>query len=231
MAPVDEISMVVRLIFAAGLGMLVGLERERHSKAAGLRSCMLVCMAGALVMCLSLYLAQMFSDEAADSVVRLDPARLPSYAIAGMGFLGAGAIIQGRRSAWGVTTGAALWLLTGVGLAVGAGLYIPAMAAVAVALLALAVFPYLAALVSHEQQVLLTLDALSMEAIDEVRRLLGQYRAEIIFAGKEHCLATDLIKYNFRLKIIAGKRWNKLTDEIEKTPGINCYSWQEAEVP
>lgn len=231
MAPVDEVTIVLRILFAAGLGMLVGLERERHSKAAGLRSCMLVCMAGALIMSLSLSLAQMFADHAADSVVRLDPARLPSYAIAGMGFLGAGAIIQGRRSAWGVTTGAALWLLTGVGLSVGAGLYIPAMATVATALVALALFPFLAALVSHEQQVVLALDALNMDTINEVRHLLGQFRADILFAGKEHCLATDSIKYSFRLKIISGRRWTKLIDEIEKTPGVIWYSWQEAEVP
>ncbi len=182
-------------------------------------------------MSLSLFLGQMFSDEAADSVVRLDPARLPSYAMAGMGFLGAGAIIQGRRSAWGVTTGAAMWLLTGVGLSVGAGLYIPAMATVATTLVALAVFPILAALVSHEQQVVLSLEAMDHQAIEDVRKLLIQYHATIAFAGKSYCHTTDVINYNFRLKIVAGRRWNKLLDEVEKTPGIACYSWQEAEVP
>ncbi len=60
-------------------------------------------------------------------MVRLDPARIASYAIASMGFLGAGAIITGKGSVRGLTTAAGLWLATGLGLAIGAGYLIPAL--------------------------------------------------------------------------------------------------------
>jgi putative Mg2+ transporter-C (MgtC) family protein len=126
--------MILRILLAGILGLLVGLERERHGRPAGLRTCIMVSMAGALLMGLSLYLSFIFEGKGGDSPYRLDAGRLPSYAVAGMGFLGAGAIIQGKSSARGVTTAAALWTCTGVGLTVGAGLYLSALATVAIVL-------------------------------------------------------------------------------------------------
>lgn len=231
MVYIDETTMVARIAMAGALGMIIGLERERHSKAAGLRSCILVCMAGALLMSLSLYLSQIFSSEANDSIVRMDPGRLPSYAIAGMGFLGAGAIIQGRRSAWGVTTGAAMWVLTGVGLSVGAGLYLPAFVVVALTFIALAFFPTLARLLPKEQLVILSLEADSRQAVDDVRALLGRYGAHILFSGKNRCLESDTISATFRIRIISGTKWSDLLRELELVPDVTCYSWQEADVP
>ena len=133
----DQLIMIGRIVLAALLGLFIGLERERHGRAAGLRTCMLVAMAGALIMSLSLHLSQLFAPAGVNSMVRMDPGRLASYAIAGMGFLGAGAIIQGRSSARGVTTGAAMWTCTVLGLAVGAGLYLPAIVTVVLVLFAL----------------------------------------------------------------------------------------------
>ncbi|ADK83538.1 MgtC/SapB transporter [Desulfarculus baarsii DSM 2075] len=231
MVYLDETTMVARIAMAGALGMIIGLERERHSKAAGLRSCILVCMAGALLMSLSLYLTQLFASNANDSMIRMDPGRLPSYAIAGMGFLGAGAIIQGRRSAWGVTTGAAMWVLTGVGLSVGAGLYLPAFVVVALTFVALAFFPTLARLLPKEQLVVLSLEADSRKAVDGVRDLLKHYGAHLIFLGKNRCLESDTVSATFRLRIISGAKWATMLDELEQVPDVTCYSWHEADVP
>jgi len=223
--------MVWRILVAAGLGLVIGLDRELHGRAAGLRTCLLVAMSGALVMSLSLYLAQVFAGHAADSVVRLDPARLPSYAIAGMGFLGAGAIIQGRLRSRGVTTGAAMWACTGIGLAVGAGLYLPALAATAITLVALKFFREIATRLTREQNVMLRLELSDPAAEDPVRALLKENKARIMFAGRDRCLESNTVVVSLSLTIRSGSSWREMLEKMESIPGVSCYAWQEAEVP
>jgi len=228
---VDEQTMILRMVLAAGLGLLVGFERERHGRAAGLRTCMLVAMAGALLMSLSLHLAQMFESAGTASAFRLDPGRIPSYAIAGMGFLGAGAIIQGSLSARGVTTAAAMWTCTGVGLAVGAGLYWPSLAAVALVLVALNLLRPLARIIPHEQYVILTVEATSLEVRQLLRDLLTEYGIKIIFAGRERCLKTGVVTHKYSLLVPSGHRWHEMLVKLEQLPGITSYSWLEDKVP
>jgi putative Mg2+ transporter-C (MgtC) family protein len=228
---VDEWTMIWRILAAAGLGLVIGLDREIHGRAAGLRTCLLVAMSGALLMSLSLYLTQMFAATADASVVRLDPGRLPSYAIAGMGFLGAGAIIQGRLRSRGVTTGAAMWACTGIGLAVGAGLYIPAVAATVITLVALKLFRDMARYLPREQNVMLRLDLTDPEAEDQVRALLKQHHARILFVGRERCLPDNTEEVEMSLSIRSGAGWRKMLQEMDSIEGISCYSWKQAEVP
>lgn len=228
--PVDQYTMMLRIALAAGLGLLIGVERERHGRAAGLRTCMLVAMAGALVMCLSLYLVEIFGPHGVASAVRVDPARLPSYALAGMGFLGAGAIIQGRRSARGVTTGAAMWTCTGVGLAVGVGLYWPAILTVGLALVALMGLRGPARLIRHHQYVTLKVEADS-GTHEKIKDLLTTHGAKLSFSGREQCTGSGEVTYTYSLGIHSGSEWSELLDDLELVPGVRCYSWQESEVP
>jgi putative Mg2+ transporter-C (MgtC) family protein len=228
---VDELTMLWRIALAAGLGLAVGVERERHGRAAGLRTCMLVAMAGALIMSLSLHLAQIFAAESMRTMIRMDPSRLASYAIAGMGFLGAGAIIQGRSSARGVTTGAAMWTCTVVGLAVGAGLYLPAFLVVGLVLAALVLLRRPARLIRQDQYVTLEVDATGPETGGQVRELCRRYGARVDFAGRERCLETDTVKLTYSLGITGGPQWAEFLAELEDLPGVSCYSWQESAVP
>jgi putative Mg2+ transporter-C (MgtC) family protein len=229
--PVDIWTMMARILLAAALGLLIGLERERHARAAGLRTCLLVAMAGALIMSLSLHLAQLFGPEGADSIVRMDPSRLAAYAIAGMGFLGAGSIIQGRRSARGVTTGAAMWACTVVGLAVGAGLYLPALLVVAITLVALMLLRRPARLVRQEQYVTLRVEGPEPSLRLRVSELLASHGARIQFVGRERCRDSGDIAFTYSLVIHPGSQWAELLDRLEGMEGLNCYSWQQAEVP
>lgn len=121
---IDQLEMLIRLGLATGLGGLIGLEREISSRAAGLRTNILVCVGSALVMLLSMY---GFADYANEVNVRLDPARLAAQVISGIGFLGAGVILFNGYSVTGLTTAATLWVVAGIGLASGAGFYYPAI--------------------------------------------------------------------------------------------------------
>jgi putative Mg2+ transporter-C (MgtC) family protein len=116
----SDLEMVLRLLLAVGLGALIGLEREHARKAAGLRTHLLVCVGAALFTIASIY---GFGEGA-------DAARVAAGVVAGIGFLGAGAIISTRGGLLaGLTTAASIWAVAAIGLAAGAGLYIPATVA------------------------------------------------------------------------------------------------------
>jgi len=125
---------ILRLVVAAFLGSLIGLERERLGWAAGLRTHMLVCVGACLMMIVSAY---GFSTTLGAHVV-LDPSRVAAQVVSGIGFLGAGSIILRNEAVKGLTTAASVWAVAGVGLASGGGLYTAAVAATVIILVILA---------------------------------------------------------------------------------------------
>jgi putative Mg2+ transporter-C (MgtC) family protein len=128
---------VLRLVVAAVLGGLVGLERERLEWAAGMRTHALVSLGSALFMVVSIF---GFSDILNERHVILDPSRVAAQVASGIGFIGAGTIILRREVVKGLTTAASIWAVAAVGLAVGGGMFLAAGAAtlLALALLVLA---------------------------------------------------------------------------------------------
>ena len=114
-----------RLLLAAILGSLIGLERERLLWAAGLRTHMLVGVGAALIILVSAF---GFADVLGTPSVVLDPSRIAAQVVSGIGFLGAGTILMRREVIHGLTTAASLWSVAAIGLAVGAGLYVAAIA-------------------------------------------------------------------------------------------------------
>lgn len=116
---------LLRLVLAAVLGSIVGLERERLDWAAGLRTHMLVCVGATLFMIVSSF---GFMEVLSHPNVSLDPSRVAAQVVSGIGFLGAGTIMFRRDVILGLTTAASLWAVAAVGLAVGGGLYVSALA-------------------------------------------------------------------------------------------------------
>ena len=115
---------LLRLLVAAILGTLVGLEREYRAKGAGYRTHFMVCLGSALMMLVSQYgFEEILGKYAGSGSMRLDPARIAAQVVSGIGFLGAGTIILQKQMVKGLTTAAGLWAIAGVGLAAGAGLY------------------------------------------------------------------------------------------------------------
>lgn len=134
MIPWNEI--LIRLLLAALFGGLVGLERERKSWAAGMRTHMMVCVGAALIMIVSAF---GFSDILGTPNVTLDPSRIAAQVISGIGFIGAGAILftKPEGTIRGLTTAAGLWTVSAIGLATGAGMYFAGVAATILALIIL----------------------------------------------------------------------------------------------
>lgn len=116
---IPPLEMLVRLTAAVGLALLLGLERELRGKAAGLRSHMLVSLGAAAFIMMGLHI--LFATGEGDPSARIDPTRIVEGVIGGIGFLGAGSIIQSRGNIQGITTGASIWTAGAVGVACGIG--------------------------------------------------------------------------------------------------------------
>ena len=133
----NAFSFVIRIVLAALAGGLVGLERELHSRAAGLRTHMLVALGAALSALIGVYL----SEEMAILGINSDAQRTGAQVMSGIGFLGAGTILvkKGNSRITGLTTAAGLWATAAIGLSMGYGLYIPSFATALIAVFAFTV--------------------------------------------------------------------------------------------
>jgi len=109
------LAIAIRLLFALVVGLIVGIDRERKRRVAGIKTHILVCLGSALVMITSQYMMVEFGDMA-------DISRMGAQVISGVGFLGVGTIIvTGRNQVRGLTTAASIWVCACVGLAAGIG--------------------------------------------------------------------------------------------------------------
>lgn len=122
--------LILRLVLSTVLGGIIGLEREVGNRPAGLRTHILVCIGATLVMLVSKYGFENNSD----------PARLAAQVVSGIGFLGAGTILRTGNTIQGLTTAASLWVCAGIGLAIGSGFYLGAVASTIIVLLSLVIF-------------------------------------------------------------------------------------------
>ena len=127
-------SAVFKLLLSMVAGAAVGLNRERHKQPAGLRTHILICIGSALLMMLSIYIPQTYFD-----FKNGDPGRIAAQVVSGIGFLGAGAIIRLGNNVRGLTTAASIWLVSAVGLTIGAGLYIISLVTVLIAIFTLVI--------------------------------------------------------------------------------------------
>lgn len=224
---------LARLVIAAGVGAAIGFEREAHGQAAGLRTFILVTVGACLMMMLSLEMAEIHRHLAVDqSVVRLDPARIASYAIASMGFLGAGAIITGKGSVRGLTTAAGLWLATGLGLAIGAGYLIPALFASVISLIILYALRLIKPIFSHDLFTMLILKYHGVpDPMDRIREILAHHRTSVQSISYTLEPANNLTTYRFRLQSKDTIEFEDLIRSLAESEGLTEIQFQEGEVP
>jgi putative Mg2+ transporter-C (MgtC) family protein len=225
-----------KLLLAAAAGGAIGFEREAHGQAAGFRTYLIVGVASCLMMMLSLHMEVIFRGFAVDgTVVRLDPGRIASYAIASMGFLGAGAIIKGRGSVRGLTTAAGLWSATGIGLAIGAGYILTALATMAVILASLYLSTPLKAFSHRRIFTMLTVKAVAAEGLlGQIRKILADYDdLSLQFVNYHRDIVTNTVTYRMRLtqRDVGEKHWSELVKRIAALPDAKEITWEESDVP
>lgn len=116
---VNVVGATFKLLLSLVLGSVIGLERRRKGQIAGMRTFSLICMGATLAMLVSIYIPQEYMG-----LKNGDSGRIAAQVISGIGFLGAGAIIQMKGSVKGLTTAAGIWMTAAIGLAIGAGMYL-----------------------------------------------------------------------------------------------------------
>lgn len=131
----------LRLLLAVVLGCIVGIERERKNRPAGMRTHVLVCVGAALIAILESYLTadviRLNMSQGGNTGVAINLGRMSAQVISGIGFLGAGTIFMSRKKIAGLTTAASLWNVGCLGLVVGMGYYALAIAACVVVIITL----------------------------------------------------------------------------------------------
>ena len=158
----SEGELFLRLVLACILGGVIGYERQSRRKSAGLRTNVLVCLGSCLIMIMSIELYQ-----GVEGKTNADPARLAAQVVSGIGFLGAGAIMKEGLSVTGLTTAACLWVVAGVGLAVGAGYYSGALISTALVFVTLGSLSRLDDWVDHEKNL-----SLNIHTVDRPGQLM-----------------------------------------------------------
>lgn len=118
---VTYISAALKLLISFVLGAIVGIERQQRRQSAGMRTIMLICLGSTAAVLLSIWIPQNYPDMPGD------PGRIAAQILTGIGFLGAGTIIQSKGNVRGLTTAACIWVIAIIGMCVGAGLYVSAV--------------------------------------------------------------------------------------------------------
>ncbi|MTI84238.1 MAG: MgtC/SapB family protein [Firmicutes bacterium] len=131
----QDLEIMLRILLSFFLGALVGIEREKRHKPAGVRTHALVSMGAGLFTVISAYGFAEFAGM--PHYGNMDPARVAAQIVSGVGFIGAGLIFKNRDNVRGLTTAASIWMAAAIGTGVGAGMYAPVMASTALALIAL----------------------------------------------------------------------------------------------
>ena len=171
LAEFNTVTVILRVILAAVAGALVGLEREFHGRAAGMRTHMMVALGAALTSMIGLYVCFVLEFNS-------DPMRVAAQVISGVGFLGAGTILLrgGGSRITGLTTGAGLWAAAAIGLAVGVGFYVGAFMTVIAVMLTFTLVSRLEMLLNRKRQRMAIY--MELENVDAVAEMLELLRSE-----------------------------------------------------
>ena len=193
-----ELAVLVKLLLAALAGGMIGLEREKHGRPAGLRTHLLVALGACLMMLISEYFPMKYGSATVNSALRIDPARTAAQIISGIGFLGAGVILKEGISVRGLTTAASLWLVAGLGMAFGIGLVLPGVLCTAIALVSLIFLKELEGIINKDRYLFLTVVAHHREGLlGELEGIFSERRLRIANLESDHDLETGQVRYEF----------------------------------
>jgi putative Mg2+ transporter-C (MgtC) family protein len=202
-----ETVVIFRIAVALVIGGVIGFERSFHGRPAGFRTHSLVCIASALLMLVTVYQSEWMTVVPPDAI-RTDPTRMAQGIMTGIGFLGAGVIFKEGLTVRGLTTAASIWVTAAIGILVGIGFYLPAIAGSVATILILSVFRAVEQRLPSEYYAHHTLKFVREQVIpeEELRTLIGNHGFTI--ANLSHRLADDGKVFEYRMVIRSRDRRN-----------------------
>ncbi len=223
--PTKEI-IIYRLLAAFICGALIGVERERHGRPAGLRTHILVSLGAAAITIVSLQLPDFYHAWHSDSVIRADPARIAAQIVSGIGFLGAGAIIQTRKFVTGLTTAACLWIAASIGMAAGIGNFFLAGAVTLLSLGSLYLMKGLEQVIPRDHYHHLNLKCrFRPDLLATLERLIKEHSIKIISFSFIHEKENQLLTAKITLKTRQPKLPDDLLLRLQTDPDIVQTIW------
>jgi putative Mg2+ transporter-C (MgtC) family protein len=209
---------IIRIILSGILGGLIGLERESLNKSAGFRTHIMVCVGSALIMIVSQDIYNIYHDKTA-----MDPARIAAQVVSGIGFLGAGTIMHQGATVKGLTTAATLWVVAGVGLAVGAGSYFPALVTTGVVFLSLIYLGKVEKLMTGTAHVAVLLVTAENQPgqLGRVAAFLGDYKILIHNIQMRQLVGNDKVMFEIDIKSPSDLEMNKVMFGLADVPGVH----------
>jgi putative Mg2+ transporter-C (MgtC) family protein len=220
---INEWIVIFRLILAAALSGAIGFEREFHGRAAGFRTHILLCIGSCLVMLTSMHIFDIYYTK-----VAVDPARIAAGVITGIGFLGAGAIMHFKSSVRGLTTAASLWVVAGLGLAVGSGLYLGAIATTILTIITLFIFSRLEhAMIRKDWYKSMLIEAKDgLEQLKAIREIIEEGRAEITDFEVDRARDGVNMALKLGLKLHSHRTSDQLIADIGNLEGVKHVKWE-----
>lgn len=205
----EAINLLGRLCLAAFLGGLIGLERDIHGRAAGLRTQMLVCLGASLFMILSKIVA---SSRGVDVIT--DPGRIAAQIVTGIGFLGAGAIMKEGLSIRGLTTAACFWIVAAIGMAVGIGEYFLAVITTLIAIASLSALHHVDKFYKRDSYRILTVKLPIDVDIETVIKTIKRKGVTIIFVDFDRDYQTNVNTLKLSLRLFHRGSTDKISQDI-----------------
>lgn len=212
---------LIRILISFFIGSLIGIERETHNQPAGLRTHILISIGATIVMLISIYIPQTFTN-----FQNGDPGRIAAQVVSGIGFLGAGAILKFGADVKGLTTAASIWAMAALGLAVGAGMYAISFVGVIVILFALTVMDIFEKRVFKERT-LRKIELLIKKKdadIDALKAELKKLDVRVASTGFERNVNESNVKIIFYAGVTRKINIQKLSDALEQFPGVVAIS-------
>ncbi len=218
---ISEWEILVRLLIAAALGAVIGVERERSNQPAGLRTHIILVVGSALAMTLSINIAMQFRPLVPNG----DPGRLAAQVVSGIGFLGAGAILRYGTSVKGLTTASSLWTMAVVGLVVGAGYYLAAVGTTLILLAALFILNILEhRVINPYLPINLVLTAEDRpNLIPDLKKLLKQHSVKYSQLVVQKNLKRKVLKVETLLRIHNEEGIEPLMADLSALHGVRSY--------
>jgi putative Mg2+ transporter-C (MgtC) family protein len=213
-----DTEIMLRLLLAAVLGAVVGFEREYHQQSAGLRTHIILVIGSTLAMTLSINLAMMFRPLVPNG----DPARLAAQVLAGIGFLGAGAILREGLNVRGLTTATSLWTMAVVGLAVGAGYYLVAVVTTILLMIVLTILDMIERRVFQDRVTrFLTITADSRAGLEEEAvTMLHKHSRSVRPISVEKQIRRKRMRVTIEIKLPTNCNLENILAEVSEIPGV-----------
>ncbi|NJK94112.1 MAG: MgtC/SapB family protein [Bacteroidales bacterium] len=202
-------------------GGLIGLNRESIHRAAGFRTHMLICMGSCLIMLISIYIPQEYSDYKGG-----DPGRIASQVVTGIGFLGAGAIIKLGDHIKGLTTAASIWVSAAIGLAIGAGMLWVSLAATIFVLIALIAMEKLSRVIFNKKSfksLILQIDQPNFD-LALIEKMLKQHRLRFEIVLYHHNTTQGFLDVEFLIAVPVKFNMENFLNKLSVIPNLKEVS-------